>query len=121
MEDIFEEYGYDPDGYGSDPYIEGLLSEICYEPPSQPKKKHRYSIEPRATDDSVVDARIKANYKGRLSRCGPYRSRRAKLRVLCDACDTEFIQTAESLFRSAYTRCRCSRQDQLPTIPAKNE
>jgi hypothetical protein len=27
MEDIFEEYGYDPDGYGSDPYIEGLLSE----------------------------------------------------------------------------------------------
>jgi len=33
MEDIFEEYGYDPDGYGSDPYIEGLLSEICYAPP----------------------------------------------------------------------------------------
>lgn len=118
--DIFSEDGYDPDGYGSDPYIEGMLSAMFNEDDLPSQRTHRYSIESRSTNSDIVDARIEENYSGRIIRVGVYRSRRAKLRVHCGLCDTEFIQNAESLFRSAYTRCKCSRKKQLPTIRAKN-
>ena len=119
MEDFFDnDYFHDPDGYYNDPRIEELLAS--FDPPEKPvRKAHRYSHETKATDTRIVDDRIKTNYSQRIRRVGQYRSRRAKLRCVCDTCGVEFLQTAESLFRSAYTRCKCTRKQQLLTIEAK--
>lgn len=117
MEDFFDEQPFDPDGYYNDPSIEELL--LDFEINKKPKKPHRYSHEAKATDDKTVDERIQKNYSGRIKRTGGYRSRRAKLRCFCNLCNVDFLQTAESLFRSAYTRCKCTRKQQFPSIQAK--
>ena len=119
MDDFFDDdVNYDPDGYFNDPSIEDLLDSLDASNKVK-KKRHRYAHDTKATDTTIVDARIAANYSSRIKRVGEYRSRRAKLRCLCRECGSEFLQTSESLFRSAYTRCRCSRKTQLPTIKAK--
>lgn len=119
-EDFFEDQSYDPDGYYNDPGIEELLSKFETQK-QRPPKPHRYAYDTKATDFEIVDKRIDTNYSGRILRIGEYRSRRAKLRCRCTSCDVNFLQTAESLFRSAYTRCKCTRREQLPTIKAKHD
>jgi hypothetical protein len=116
---IYDEEGYDPDGYFNDPSLEELLAD--YQISDKKPKKHRYSHEAKATPSHVVDERLRLNYTGRVTRSGPYRSRRDKLRLVCGMCGVEFLQTAESLFRSAYTRCNCNRRIQKPTIPGKTK
>lgn len=119
-EDFFDDQSYDPDGYYNDPSIEELLSKFDTQK-NRPPKPHRYAYDTKATDILIVDQRIADNYCNRISRIGEYRSRRAKLRCRCNQCDVNFLQTAESLFRSAYTRCKCTRREQLPTIKAKHD